>query len=72
MLSDEQIIQKILSGERKLFEVLMRRYNQQLFRIQRAYIKEEENLREVLQTTYIKVYTKYIPLRKSHASLHGW
>lgn len=36
-VSDIEIIQKILNGSIQLFEVLMRKYDQRLFRIQRSY-----------------------------------
>ena len=55
-LSDSDIIQKILSGATPFFEVLMRRYNQRLFRIQRSYISDEEAIKDTLQLTYLKAY----------------
>lgn len=54
--SDAEIIDKILSGSTPLFEVLMRRYNQRLFRIQRSYISDEEAIKDTLQLTYIKAF----------------
>lgn len=54
--SDEQIIDLIVSGKKQLFEVVMRRYNQRLYRIQRSYISDEESIKDTLQTTYIKVF----------------
>lgn len=54
--SDTEIIDKILSGSTPLFEVLMRRYNQRLFRIQRSYISDEEAIKDTLQLTYIKAF----------------
>lgn len=55
-LSDSEVIDKILSGSTSLFEVLMRRYNQRLFRIQRSYITDEDAIKDTLQLTYIKAY----------------
>lgn len=57
-LTDEQIVEKILKGQKSLFEVIMRRYNQRLFRIQRNYIDDESSVQDTLQTTYIKVFEK--------------
>ena len=53
---DELIAERIVSGESALFEVIMRRYNQRLFRIQRSYIQDEEAVKDTLQVTYIKAY----------------
>ncbi len=55
-LKDEQIIDLILSGKKQVFEVIMRRYNQRLYRVQRSYISDEESLKDTLQSTYIKVF----------------
>lgn len=55
-LSDSEIINKILSGSVNLFEVIMRRYNQRLFRVQRSYISDEEAIKDTLQLTYIKAF----------------
>lgn len=57
-LTDEQIVEEILKGRKSLFEVIMRRYNQRLFRIQRGYISDETSVQDTLQTTYIKVFEK--------------
>jgi RNA polymerase sigma-70 factor (ECF subfamily) len=54
--SDQEIIKKILSGSTSLFEVLMRRYNQRLFRLQRSYISDEDAVKDTLQLTYLKAY----------------
>ena len=37
-LTDEEIVERVLAGETPLFELLMRRYNQRLFRITRAIV----------------------------------
>lgn len=55
-ISDADIINRVLSGQKQLFEVLMRRYNQRLYRVQRSYLSEEESIKDTLQTTYIKVF----------------
>jgi RNA polymerase sigma-70 factor (ECF subfamily) len=53
---DADIIKRVLSGQKQLFEVLMRRYNQRLYRVQRSYLSDEESIKDTLQTTYIKVF----------------
>ena len=35
-LSDRDVIERVRSGEAELFEILMRRYNQRVFRVARA------------------------------------
>lgn len=70
-LTDPQIVERILGGEAALFEVIMRRYNQRLFRIQRGYIDDESAVQDTLQTTYIKVYEKLHTFR-GEASFATW
>jgi len=55
-LSDLEVIRKVLEGTTEFFEVIMRRYNQRLFRIQRAYISDEDAIKDTLQSTYIRAY----------------
>lgn len=62
-LTDSEVIDKILSGSTPLFEVLMRRYNQRLFRVQRSYISDEDAIKDTLQLTYIKAYENLASFR---------
>jgi len=55
-LSDEAAVRKILQGEKNAYEVIMRRYNQRLFRIARTYIRDEDEIEDVVQEAYIKAY----------------
>lgn len=58
ILMDNQVIERILEGETELFEVLMRRHNQLLFRTIRSYFREEADVEDIMQDTYIKVFEK--------------
>ncbi|MGE5681475.1 MAG: RNA polymerase sigma factor [Bacillota bacterium] len=55
-LSDEEIIQKVLTGDKNSYEVIMRRYNQRLFRIGHAYLQDEVDIEDAIQSSYIKAY----------------
>lgn len=54
--TDEQIINSILEGNTELFEILIRRYNQQLFRIIRGYLTNKQDIEDVMQTSYMKAF----------------
>ena len=56
--SDSEVVELVLAGEKELFELLLRRYNQRLFRVVRSYIKSEDDTRDVMQEAYVKAYTK--------------
>ena len=57
-IDDFEVIKKVLSGEKGLYEILMRRNNQKLFRVVRSYINEESLIKDIMQNTYIKAYEK--------------
>lgn len=54
--SDEELVTHIQNGNTRLFEVILRRYNQRLYRIIRSYLGSDEDTKDVLQTAYIKAY----------------
>ena len=55
--SDEDVVRRVRDGEKALFEVLMRRYNQRLFRVARAILKDEAEAEDVMQQAYVNAYT---------------
>jgi RNA polymerase sigma-70 factor (ECF subfamily) len=56
-LSDEEVIRRVRAGEGELFEVLMRRYNQRLYRVARSIVKDEAEAEDVMQQAYVNAYT---------------
>jgi RNA polymerase sigma factor (sigma-70 family) len=54
--SDTEIICKILSGEIKLYEILIRRYNSFLYKIGRSYNYNHHDAEDLMQETYISAY----------------
>jgi RNA polymerase sigma-70 factor (ECF subfamily) len=55
-LSDQEIIDLVLKEDVNFFELLLRRYNQQLYRIVRSYLSEEEEIKEVMQKAYVNAF----------------
>lgn len=56
-LADEEVVRRVLSGEGALFEILMRRYNQRLYRAARSVVKDESEAEDVMQQAYINAFT---------------
>ncbi len=56
-LSDEQVIDRVLTGETALFEVLMRRHNRRVYRAVRALIQDTAEVEDVMQQAYLSAYT---------------
>lgn len=57
-ISESDIIKRVLSGEKELFEILVRRNNQKLYRVIRSYIKDEAEIEDIMQDTYVNAFTK--------------
>jgi RNA polymerase sigma-70 factor (ECF subfamily) len=55
-VTDEQIVSRVLAGEVDVFEVLMRRHNQRLFRISRSIVRTDEDAEDVVQEAYLQAY----------------
>ena len=57
-LTDEQVVVRVLAGETALFEVLMRRHNQRLFRTARAIVRDAAEAEDVTQETYVRAFAQ--------------
>lgn len=56
-LSDDEVIAEVRGGHTALFEVLMRRYNERVYRAARAIVKDESEAEEVMQQAYVNAYS---------------
>src|SRR5512140_3387911 len=56
LLDDETVIRRVQQGEIGLFEIVMRRYNQRLYRIIRSILGSDADVEDVLQDSYLKAY----------------
>ena len=56
-LSDEAIVTRVREGETALYEILVRRYNQRLYRTIRAILRDDRNVEDVMQQAYLDAYT---------------
>ena len=55
-LLDEDVVRRVRQGETALFEVLMRRYNQRIYRVVRAILKDDAETEDVMQQAYLNAY----------------
>ena len=54
--SDEEIVRRVVAGETALFELIMRRYNQRVYRAVRAIVRDEAEAEDVMQQAYVNAY----------------
>ncbi len=55
-LTDEQVVERVLGGDQAVYEVLMRRYNQRLYRVARAILHDDAEAEDVMQDAYVRAY----------------
>jgi len=55
--ADDALIQQVLGGNTALFELLMRRYNERIYRAARAIVRDELEAEDVMQQAYVNAFT---------------
>ena len=54
--ADEDVVKRVLGGETALYEILMRRYNQRLYRVARSILRNDGDAEDVMQEAYVRAY----------------
>jgi RNA polymerase sigma-70 factor (ECF subfamily) len=70
-LSDAEVIERVLAGDTGLYELLMRRYNQRVYRAVRAVLRDDAETEDVMQEAYVRAY-QYLPRFEQRASFCTW
>ncbi len=70
-LTDDEVISRVRRGETALFEIIMRRYNQRLFRLTRAVLRNDTEAEDVIQETYVRAFT-YLHQFAGNAKFSTW
>jgi RNA polymerase sigma-70 factor, ECF subfamily len=70
-LSDEQIITRVVAGETALYELLVRRYNQRLYRVVRAVLREDTEAEDVMQEAFVRAF-QHLADFAGHSSFSTW
>jgi RNA polymerase sigma-70 factor (ECF subfamily) len=55
--SDEDVIRQVLGGNTAIFELLMRRYNERVYRAARAIVRDEQEAEDVMQQAYFNAFS---------------
>jgi RNA polymerase sigma-70 factor (ECF subfamily) len=71
ILADEQIIERIINGENDLYERIIRKYNDRLFRISMSIINDEAEAKDIMQTTYLNAFLK-LHVLKNRSGFGTW
>jgi RNA polymerase sigma-70 factor (ECF subfamily) len=70
-LTDVQVLERVKAGEPALFELLMRRHNQRLFRAVRAILRDDAESEDAVQQAWISAYTNLAQFA-GEAKLSTW
>lgn len=54
--ADTEIIEKVLKGDKSMYEIIVRRYNPYLYKIGRSYNYSHDDTQDLMQDTYIDAY----------------
>lgn len=55
-LSDEELVSHIRAGDTALYEIVMRRHNQRLYRLARTILRNDAEAEDVMQEAYVRAY----------------
>jgi RNA polymerase sigma-70 factor, ECF subfamily len=70
-LTDNEIIRRVIAGEPSLFELIMRRHNQRIYRTVRSIVRDESDAEDVMQQAYINAYV-HLGQFEERASFSTW
>lgn len=68
---DAQIVEEILSGNKKLFTLIEKKYSKIIANLIRKMIKDEDDVDDLVQVTFIKIY-KSLDKYQSNYSFSSW
>lgn len=59
-LSDTEIINRVLNGEKSLYELIVRRYNSYLYKVGRSYNYSHDDTQDLMQDTYVDAFKSLV------------
>lgn len=69
--TDYQVINEVLQGDREIFRLLVRRYNQQLYRVGASFLRDRTLIEDAMQEAYLKAFLNLDRFRQD-SSFSTW
>lgn len=69
--ADEEIVRRVLEGDLVLFELLMRRHNQRVYRAIRSILRDDCESEDVMQETYVRAF-EHLAQFEGRAQFSTW
>src|SRR4029077_1504970 len=70
-LTDNEVVDRVKAGDTALYEIIMRRYNQRLYRVARAILRDDPEAEDVIQDAYVRAY-QHLDQLAGTASFSTW
>jgi RNA polymerase sigma-70 factor (ECF subfamily) len=70
-LTDEVIIERVRNGDTAIYEIIVRRHNQRLYRTIRAILRSDRDVEDVMQQAYVDAYL-HLDQFKGEAQFATW
>ncbi|WLD25031.1 sigma-70 family RNA polymerase sigma factor [Flavobacterium dauae] len=70
-MTELEVIKRVLNGEKKLYEIIVRRFNPYLYKVGRAYNYNHEDTQDLMQETFIDAYKSLIQF-EGRANFKTW
>lgn len=69
--SDQEVIQRVLDGDTPAYELLVRRYNQRVYRIIRSILHDDSESEDVMQEAYVRAF-EHLSQFEGRSSFATW
>jgi len=69
--TDEEVVDRVRAGDVALYEILMRRYNQRLYRVARGILRDDSEAEDVMQDSYVRAY-QHLDQFEGRAPFSAW
>ena len=70
-ITDEDVVARVRAGETAVFEILMRRHNQQVYRAARAILGNDSEAEDVMQEAYVRAFA-HLDQFQNRAKFSTW
>jgi RNA polymerase sigma-70 factor (ECF subfamily) len=71
LATDDEIVRQVVGGNAALFELLMRRYNERVYRAARAILRDEQDTEDAMQQAYVNAFA-HLHQFKHEARFSTW
>jgi RNA polymerase sigma-70 factor, ECF subfamily len=70
-IPDDVVVERIRGGQSALYEILMRRYNQRIYRVALSILQDPAEAEDVMQETYVRAW-RYLDQFAGQAKFSTW